>query len=200
MTLKEMLGEDLYAQVVAACKGKAEGGKDVELGVINDGGFFPKDKFDAVNEKLKAAEKLAKETKEKLDGLQGAGDPVKLKADLEAAQKAVKDAAAKHMKEMADKDMHYAILSAISDAYDQNMVADKVDKSKLSLVGDKVHGLDEQLKILREEKSFLFKSVDGAPSITGAKLGDVGGSGQRTGAQPSTLSDAVQQAMYGNQN
>lgn len=42
MDLKELLGEDLYNQVV-------EKAGDKKLAVVNDGNWFPKEKFDEVN-------------------------------------------------------------------------------------------------------------------------------------------------------
>ena len=157
-SIKKLLGDDLATQVEAALKGKGEGNKDVDLVVGNDGSHFPKAKYDKLNEDYKAADQLAKDTKKQLDGLKDAGDPVKLKADLEAAQTAAKDAAEKHTAAMAEKDLNFAIRASIADAHDPALVAGLVDKANLKLLeGGKVAGLDDVLKGLRTEKPFLFK-------------------------------------------
>lgn len=174
--LKKLLGDALYAQVTEALKGKLEGGKDAELGVINDGSYVPKTKFDDVNEKKTAAETLAKETKKALDALKETGDPVKLKADLEAAQLAVKTATEDHKKAMTDKDLDYAAREHFADAHDPALVAGMLDRTKLIVGTDgKVSGLEEQGKALREGKAFLFKPKDAGTNtnISGTKPGGV---------------------------
>lgn len=170
-SIKKLLGDELAGKVEAALKGKAEGGKDVDLVAGNDGTYIPKAKFDELNDKHKAADQLAKDTQKTLDGLKAAGDPVKLKEDLEAAQKAVKEAADKHKADMAEKDLSFAIRSAITDAHDPAMVAGLVDKAKLKLLDDgKVAGRDDVLKGIRTEKPFLFKTPDdGKSALDGAK-------------------------------
>jgi|GEM_PF-652483 len=178
-SIKTLLGDELTKQVEAALKGKSEGGKDVDLVVGNDGGYLPKVKFDELNEKYKAADQLAKDTQKALDGLKAAGDPAKLKADLEAAQTAAREAAEKHKTDMAAKDLDYAIRNAITDAHDPALVASLVDQGKLKLLDDgKVAGLDEALKAIRAEKPFLFKPAGNQdPPLNGGKPAPAGGSG-----------------------
>ena len=123
---KALLGEELSAQVADALKGKGEGGKDLKLGVANDGSMIPKAKFEELNEKYRAAEKLAADTKRQLDGLKAAGDPEKLAQELEAAREAAKDQAAEHEKAMAALELDYAVRAAIPDAQDAALVAQPV--------------------------------------------------------------------------
>lgn len=184
--LVKLLGEELAGKVKDALKGKGEGGKDVDLVVGNDGSYIPKTKFDDLNEKYRAADQLAKDTQKTLDGIKAAGDPAQLKSDLEAAQKAAQVAADKHKTDMAAKDLDYAIRAAITDAHDPALVAGLVDRNKLKLLDDgKVAGLDEAVKALKAEKSFLFKPEDkpGQPPLGGAKPaapGAPGGGGATT--------------------
>lgn len=196
-SIKKLLGDDLAQKVEEALKGKGESGKDVDLVAGNDGSYVPKAKFDEINEKHKAADQLAKDTKKQLDDLQAAGDPAKLKADLEAAQKAAKEAADKHKADMAQKDLDFAIRAAITDAHDPALVAGLVDRSKLKLLDDgKVVGLDEAVKVLKAEKAFLFKPADGQQQqnqqqqLDGAKPAQ-SGQQQQNNQQPATLFDAV---------
>lgn len=197
-SIKKLLGEDLAKQVEEALKGKAEGGKDVDLVAGNDGTYIPKAKFDEVNEKHKAADQLAKDTQKTLDGLKDAGDPVKLKSDLEAAQKAAKKLEDDHKAAMAEKDLSFAIRSAIADAHDPTLVAGLVDRSKLKLLDDgKVAGLDDVLKGIRTEKPFLFKAAGEDNKLDGAKPGQAGGDGDKGGGSSGTLRDSIMSALYG---
>ena len=178
-SIKKLLGDDLAQKVEEALKGKGESGKDVDLVAGNDGSYVPKAKFDEINEKHKAADQLAKDTKKQLDGIKAVGDPAELKTQLETAQKAAKEAEDKHKADMAAKDLDFAIKSSIADAHDPALVAGLVDRSKLILQdGGKVVGLDEALKSIRTEKPFLFKADDGKPPLKGGKPGVPGAPGE----------------------
>ena len=169
MEVKELLGAGLYAQVMEALKGKGEGGKDIELVVGNDGSVIPKAKFDELNDKYKAAEQLAKDTKKQLDDLKAAGDPASLAQQLADAQAAVKKQADEHRAAMEALELDYAVRTALTDAHDAGIVAGLLDRTKLRLRDGSVEGLEEQLKGLREGKPFLFKAPGqpAKPAFTG---------------------------------
>lgn len=99
----------------------------------------------------------------------------------EAVSKAVTDREKKltqeHQQALADKDMDYALRGALTDAHDADLVMGLIDKGKLKLDGGKVEGLEDQLKGLRETKSFLFtqKTPETQPALSGAKPADTGG-------------------------
>lgn len=140
-----------------------------------DGAYVPKDRFNQLNDKYKAAEKLAADTKKQLDGLKAAGDPAELVKELEAARKAAKTQAEEHEKAMAALELDYAVRAAIPDAQDAALVASLVDKTGLKLKDGAVEGLDEQLKSLRESKPFLFKAEPKTGGFSSPRPGDSGG-------------------------
>ena len=145
-----------------------------------DGAYVPKERFNQVNERMKAAERLAKETKDQLDALKAAGDPAELKTQLEAAQQAAEQQAQEHKAAMSDLELTYAIRAGLSDAQDADIVAGLLDRKKLKLEeGGKLSGLDEQLKSLKEAKPFLFRQEEQQkPPFTGWKPGENGDGGK----------------------
>ena len=141
-----------------------------------DGAYVPKDRFNQLNDKYKAAEKLAADTKKQLDGLKAAGDPAELVKELEAARKAAKTQAEEHEKAMAALELDYAVRAAIPDAQDAALVASLVDKTGLRLKDGAVEGLDEQLKSLRATKPFLCKKAEpDTGGFSSPRPGDSGG-------------------------
>jgi len=58
-TIKELLGEELVTQVEAALKGKGKDGKDVDLGISNDGSLVPATKYDEEKRSRATAEQTA---------------------------------------------------------------------------------------------------------------------------------------------
>jgi len=69
MSLKELLGEELYSQVI-------EKAGDNKLAIVSDGNWFPKDKFNELNtekknleQQLSGLQETLESNKEKLDGI-----------------------------------------------------------------------------------------------------------------------------------
>ena len=190
MNLEKLLGADLAAQVQEALKGKGQDGKDIELVVGNDGSYLPKEKYDTINGKYRDAEQLAKDMKKQLDDLKAAGDPVELARQLQDAQRAAEEAAARHKKAMADKDMEFAVKMSLTNAHDPDLVAGLLDKTKLKLKEDgSIDGLDEQLKGLQESKSFLFKPKE-------ATHVEIDGVAPAMNSEPQKATSAVQRTIF----
>lgn len=123
-------------------------------------GFVPKDRFDEVNESKKQMETSLKEYEVQLETLKAAtGDNENLKQQISELQEQTKKKDEEYKQQMNDLRMTNAIKLAISEsAQDSDLVAGLIDKEKLILGDDgKVTGLDEQIKSLKESKSFLFK-------------------------------------------
>lgn len=177
MDLKELLGEELYNQVTA------KAGDKHKIAVVSDGNWIPKDKFNEAITARKTAEDALKERDKQLEELsKTAGTSEELKKQIEALQNENKAAAEKHAAELKDLTLTGAIKSALAGkVHDEALVAGLFDRSKLVIDGDKVVGLDEQLKGLQESKAFLFKPEGGGGAGGGTGGFRVGGNGQGNG-------------------
>ena len=149
-------------------------------------GFVPKARFDEVNEEKKNYQAAKKKAEDDLEALKKtAGDNEALTKQITDLQNAAKQKDDEYAAEIKSLKLMNAIRAGITDAQDAELVAALVDQKKLILGDDeKVTGLDEQLKALRESKPFLFKAKEqdkggkgGAGFSVGAVKGGVGGDG-----------------------
>lgn len=130
-----------------------------------DGQYVTKSRFNEVNVEKKTLEEAVKERDKQLKTLKDSeGNVDDLKEQIKKLQAENKAATLKAESDMKALKLSTAIKLAIGDtAQDVDLVANLVDTSKLILSDDgKVTGLDEQIKALKTEKSFLFKP-DGDP-------------------------------------
>lgn len=130
-----------------------------------DGQYVTKSRFNEVNVEKKTLEEAVKERDKQLKILKDSeGNVDDLKEEIKKLQADNKAATLKAESDMKALRLSTAIKLAIGDtAQDVDLVANLVDTSKLILSDDgKVTGLDEQIKVLKTEKSFLFKP-DGDP-------------------------------------
>ena len=130
-----------------------------------DGQYVTKSRFNEVNVEKKTLEEAVKERDKQLKTLKDSeGNVDDLKEQIKKLQAENKAATVKAESDMKALRLSTAIKLAIGDtAQDVDLVANLVDTSKLILSDDgKVTGLDEQIKVLKTEKSFLFKP-DGDP-------------------------------------
>lgn len=143
--------------------------------------LIPKDKYNELSEAKKKLEAdLADRDKQLEDLSRAAGASEELKKQIEQLQTANKEAAEKYAAEIKDLQIKSAIKSAITGkVHDEDLVAGLIDREKLVLDGDKVVGLDDQIKSLQESKAFLFKTDDSQQQQQPGFR--VGGSGQSTG-------------------
>lgn len=174
MDLKQLLGEDLYNKIIAALKGKGKDGKDVEL-LPNDGNYIPKEKFDAVNQEKKTYKDQVDKLNGELETLKkSAGGNEALKKQIETLQNDNKTLEGKVKDATLSAAIKLALVGAKAKAQYVDLILPKIDKTKLTLDGEKVIGLDEQVKTLQETFKDLFDVEEGGgtgnPGNPGSKF------------------------------
>lgn len=163
MSLKELLGEELYSQVQDKLG-------DKKIDIVSEGNWIPKDKFDSLNEEKKQYKEQVDTLNVELGKLQE-----KLK-DNEGATETIENL----KQQIADKETELtktrkqnAIKLEVLKA-NPNDVADilpHLDQEKVSIKEDgTIEGLKEQLEGLQENKAYLFKQE--GPTGTGGSLGN----------------------------
>lgn len=164
-------------------------------------GYVPKDRFDEVNESKKKLEASAKEHETQMETLKAAaGDNEDLKKQISALQNQNKEKEAEYQEQIKEMKLTNAIKLAVSDsAQDCDLVAGLIDKGKLILGDDgKVTGLEEQVKTLKESKSFLFRQEQGTEKQrqAGFRIGSTksGSDSGETKGKP-TMKDAIAAAL-----
>lgn len=156
-----------------AAKAEAASQKELE-------GYVPKGNLDAANAEKEQLQTLITARDRQLEELKkSGGDNAELKKQIEDLQKANKEAAEKHAGELKDLRLTSAIKLAVAGkVHDEDMAAALFDRTKLVLTQDgKVAGLEEQLKAIRESKSFLFKDGNGGGDSEGSAGGGTQGKG-----------------------
>lgn len=129
----------------------AENGKDIEA---------EKAKITAETEKLTKANETIKalqDTVKKFDGV-----------DVEQLKKDLADAETKYNTELSATKLNYALEARLAKegAVNSKAVKALLDTSKISLDGDNLIGIDEQLKALKENEKWAF--AEPTPEVPGA--------------------------------
>lgn len=126
--------------------------------------FIPQSRFNEVNEARKQLEKDVSARDTQLEELRkSAGDNETLTKQIAELQSENKTAREKYEEDMKALRLSTAIKLAIGNtAHDADLVAGQLETDKLVLMEDgNVAGLEEQMKLLRESKAFLFKDAAG---------------------------------------
>lgn len=156
MDLKELLGEELYNQVIQKVG-------DNKIDVVSNGNWIPKDKFNALNEQLKTANTTI-------------GDLKKSNKDNEELQTKVTDYETKvkeYEKQIQDMQFNYALEGALKGANVRNTKAVKalLNLENVKLDGESIIGLNDQLEALKKSDSYLFLE-DQKPKFSGVEPTD----------------------------
>ena len=160
MDLKELLGEELYNKV----KEKL-GDKKI---MIDDGNFIPKARFDEVNEQKNEYKKMVDDRDKQLESLkEKAKGHDDLTAKLTELEEQNKNTKTEYEAKMAELKKNTAIDLFLSKQKAKNVKAVKalLDMGKVSLDGENLIGLEEQLKALKESDPYLFG--DAKPKVGG---------------------------------
>ena len=171
MGLKELLGEELYNQVAAALKGKGPDGKDLEIGVINDGSYFPKSKFDAVNEENKALKEQLKQRDSDIAELKkSSGANEELKNQLSELKKKYKTDTESLNQKLSQLQFDNALDVALMGAKAKNVKAVKalLDIEKIKFDNGQLLGLNEQLEAIKKDNDYLFDTQPPYKPVSGS--------------------------------
>lgn len=151
--LKELLGEDLFKQV-----SEKIGDTKYVFGIAEN--YVTKTRFDEVNNAKNEFEKQAKEYNKKVEDLTKSANSTEelntqmatLKADYEKKE-------AEYQTQLKESRENSGLKMALNGkVHDTDMAISQLDRSKLTFDdnGNITGGLDDQLKTLKESKSFLF--------------------------------------------
>lgn len=177
--LKELLGEELFAQVME----KMGTGRTVAIvaGDGADGSWVPKAKFDAEHEEVKTLKATLSERDTQLTTLKADAETSEaLKATITELENKNKAEAEEHAAALKQQKVAFGIQTALKDAGATLVEAALpfIDVSKVTLGEDgKLYGLDEQLTALKAEgakTAMLFTTPD--TSIEGRQSAAAGGS------------------------
>ncbi|AWI35731.1 scaffold protein gp20 membrane protease membrane protease membrane protease [Bacillus safensis FO-36b] len=164
MSLKELLGDDLYAQVI-------EKAGDQKIDIVSNGQWFPKERFDAVNNEKKELKSQLDERDQQLSTLQKqAKGNEELQNAIEQLQEENKKVSEEYQQKLDKQAFDFALESALRDAKARNIKSVKANLNveDLKLAGDKVIGLEEQLAALKESDGYLFDTEnDNPPGLAG---------------------------------
>jgi|SRR5699024_834831 len=190
MSLKELLGEELYNQVI-------EKAGDKKIAVVSDGNWIPKDKFDTLNTTKKDLEEQLEQRDAQLEDLKKV-DADGLKQKIQDLQNENKTTKQEYQQKLDQQAFDFSLERALAGAKVKNAKAVKalLDTESIKLDGEKLLGLDDQLKSLKESDSYLFEQEEESnpkPSFTTGQHQTTGG------GEPSNLQEALAQ-HYSTQN
>jgi Phage minor structural protein GP20 len=194
MDLKELLGEDLFNQV-------QEKAGENKIAIVSDGSYIPKEKFDAVNKEKNDYKKQVGERDTQLEDLKTkATGNEDLQQQIQKLQDDNKQMKEDYETQIKQQSFDFALKDALTAAKVKNPKAVKalLDTETIKLDGDKLLGLDEQLKNIKESDSYLFdddsQQQQQKPSFT------TGTHTKQSGGEPSSLADALAQRFGQNNN
>ena len=180
--LKSLLG-DLYTDAIGEKLG------DKELAIINDGSYIPRQKFNEKDQEAKELKAQLKTRDQQLEDLKikAAGNE-ELTKQLEDLKRTNLETQQEYENRLKEQARDFAIDRAIGDAKARNAkdVRALIDMSKVSLDGENIIGLSDQLEAIKTSDPYLFG--DSQP-------GPVGGGTNPPNTPPKTLDEQIQEAI-----
>ncbi|MFB4164798.1 phage scaffolding protein [Alteribacillus sp. JSM 102045] len=155
MDLKELLGEELYNKVME------KAGDSHKIAIVSDGNWFPKEKFDQVNNDNKEMKKQLKDRDTQLNDLKGqAKGNEELQQQIEKLQEENKNTKEQYEQKIQQQAFDHSLENALSQSKARNTTAVKslLNLDDIKFKEDQLQGLDEQLKKVKEENPFLFEA------------------------------------------
>lgn len=173
-TVKELLGEELAAQLDGKLKNfEIDTGREM---------LIPKNVYDSEREKTKGyAEQLAERDKQ-IEALQkSAGDSDTIKEELKRLQESNAQTKSDFENKLKAAERAYALKDVLKNTYkarDTESVMPHLNNETILFSDGKFTGLDEQIKALQKDKSYLFdiapaQGSGGAPQNGGTFSHDV---------------------------
>ena len=177
-------------------RGLSEEHADIVVDMIKDS-FVPLYRFNEINEKMKTYKSKSEELDEEVKALTSkVEDTEKLKADMQKLKDENARAAGEHLAALASLKKSNAIDAGLRDSKAKNVKAVKalLDLDKITLEGDTLTGLEEQVKALMENDNSKFM-FDTATEYTpkGANPGQASGGSASTGNV--SFVDAIKNAI-----
>ena len=155
--IKELLGAELSAQVETALKGKCKDGKDVDLGISNDGSLVPASKYEEEKRLRAAAEETVKTQNKTIEDLSKV-DEAALKNEIEKLRQDNQNTKANYEKQISDIKTDTALDSLIRNAGGKNTIAIKAlipNRETIKLKDDgSLEGID--LEAVKTSAPYLF--------------------------------------------
>lgn len=149
--LKELLGDELYAQVMEKLG-------DTKI-MIDDGNFIPKARFDEVNQAKNDYKKMVDDRHTQLKDLQKkASKHDELATEIEQLREQNQSQADEYEQKIQHQRLDHEIEKALITAEAKNVRAVKalLDLDEVKLTDDGLKGLDSQLEALQESDAYLF--------------------------------------------
>lgn len=179
--LRELLGDDLWAQVEPKLKGQGINGKDLNLVATNTGEFVPAEKYD----NLKAEASKYKNDYETLNS--------KYEVDIQNAAKASNDLLKKTIVSQA---LDNAKVAKVNGTYDVYFNGKVIDIDQLNLNGSSIENLAEVVnKFTTDNPQLIAKPVATATRTTEIPAPEVAIPASQ-GINPATAQNAIKDSAY----
>lgn len=149
MDLKEILGDELYNQLIAKLG-------DKKIAVVSDGSWIPKDKFNELNDEKKALKETADQLRVDIADMK---TKAKGNDDLTKQIEGLQNQLLQNETKIKDLRTSAAIERELikANAKFPELLVGKFDRSKVEVLDDgTVKGLDDQMKTVKESYKDLF--------------------------------------------